>query len=150
TEPVALENLDRRRLAGAVRAEQAEDLADGDGEVDAADGLVAVVRLAEPADLDGDQRWTATKPAGGKSGGGPAVSSAAMRGRSGWGPTPSTVSPRPANASRTLSTVAPGASRSSISGRTPTARPTASAVWRARTSGLVRMTAGRMPFAASS
>ena len=34
--PVALEDLDRRRLAGAVRAEQAEDLADGHLEVDAA------------------------------------------------------------------------------------------------------------------
>ena len=38
---VALEDLDRRRLAGAVGAEEAEDLAGGDLEVDAAHRLAA-------------------------------------------------------------------------------------------------------------
>ncbi len=50
--PVALEDLDRRRLAGAVRAEQAEDLAGRDLEVDPAHRLDAVVRLAQAADGD--------------------------------------------------------------------------------------------------
>ena len=47
---VALEDLDGRRLAGAVRAEQAEDLAGSDLEVDPAHRLDAVVRLAQAAD----------------------------------------------------------------------------------------------------
>ncbi len=37
--PQALEDLDRRRLARAVRPEQAEDLARGDIEIDPVDGL---------------------------------------------------------------------------------------------------------------
>ena len=47
--PVALEDLDRRRLAGAVRAEQPEDLAGRDLEVDPAHRLDAVVGLAQAA-----------------------------------------------------------------------------------------------------
>ena len=47
---VALEDLDRRRLAGAVRPEQAEHLAARDLEVDPAQRLDAVVGLAQPAD----------------------------------------------------------------------------------------------------
>ena len=49
---VALEDLDRRRLAGAVRAEQAEDLALLDLEVDAAHRLERAVRLPQAADGD--------------------------------------------------------------------------------------------------
>src|SRR5206468_927193 len=52
--PVALEDLDRRRLARSVRAEQSEDLALADVEADAADGFVRAVRLVEIA--DGDRR----------------------------------------------------------------------------------------------
>ena len=47
---VALEHLDRRRLAGAVRAEQAEDLALLDLEVDPADGLDLPVGLVQVVD----------------------------------------------------------------------------------------------------
>src|SRR4051794_23915682 len=45
--PVALEHLDGRRLAGAVGAEEPEDLAAGDLEVHAAHRLVAAVGLAQ-------------------------------------------------------------------------------------------------------
>jgi hypothetical protein len=51
--PVALEDLDRGRLAGAVGPEQAEDLAHGDLEVQAPHGLVLAVGLAQVADEDG-------------------------------------------------------------------------------------------------
>jgi hypothetical protein len=47
------EHVDRRALAGAVGAEEAEDLAAGDGERNAADGLDLAVRLDELVDLDG-------------------------------------------------------------------------------------------------
>ena len=50
--PVALEDLDRRRLAGAVRAEEPEDLALGDLEAHAAQRLVGAVRLAQLVDGD--------------------------------------------------------------------------------------------------
>jgi hypothetical protein len=50
---VALEDLHGRRLPGAVRAEQPEDLARADLEVDPADGLDVAVRLAQAADRDG-------------------------------------------------------------------------------------------------
>ena len=50
---VALEDLDRGRLPGAVGPEQAEDLADGDFEVQAPHGLVLAVGLAQVADEDG-------------------------------------------------------------------------------------------------
>ena len=46
---VALEDLDRRRLAGAVRPEQAEHLALLDGEADAGDGIDLAVALAQLA-----------------------------------------------------------------------------------------------------
>ena len=49
---VALEDLDRRRLAGAVRAEEPEDLARLDREVDPAHRLEVPVRLPQAADLD--------------------------------------------------------------------------------------------------
>ena len=45
----ALEDLDRRRLAGAVGAEEGEDLAAADLEVDAADRLVIAVALVQSA-----------------------------------------------------------------------------------------------------
>ncbi len=47
------EHVDRRALAGAVGAEEAEDLAASDGERDAADGLDLAVGLGELVDLDG-------------------------------------------------------------------------------------------------
>ena len=50
--PVALEDLDGCRLAGSVRAEHAEDLADRDLEADAAERLDAAVGLAEVGDDD--------------------------------------------------------------------------------------------------
>src|SRR5216684_380474 len=49
---VPLEDLDRRRLAGAVGAEEAEDLADGDVEVDAPHGLVVPVGLVQVANVN--------------------------------------------------------------------------------------------------
>ena len=49
---VALEDLDGGRLAGAVRPEQAEHLADGDLEVDPAQRLQVAVALAQVSDLD--------------------------------------------------------------------------------------------------
>ena len=58
---VALEDLDRRRLAGAVGAEEAEHLADADVEADPADGLVGAVALAQILDLYRGRR----QPAGG-------------------------------------------------------------------------------------
>ena len=48
---VALEDLDRRRLAGAVGAEEREDLAAVDLEVDPAHRLDIAVGLAQPATL---------------------------------------------------------------------------------------------------
>src|SRR5439155_16938357 len=103
---VALEDLDRRRLAGAVRAEQAEDLALLDLEADPAQRLLAAVPLAQILDEDRGHRSTTTTPAAGNGGSAPPVSAAAMRPQSGWWPTTTTVSPRPATAARTSSTVA--------------------------------------------
>ncbi len=48
----ALEDLDRGRLAGAVRPEQAEDLAGADLEIDAVDGGDVGVALDQAADTD--------------------------------------------------------------------------------------------------
>ena len=53
---VALEDLDGRRLAGAVGTEQPEDLAALHGEVDPADGLEVAVGLSQTVDLDRDDR----------------------------------------------------------------------------------------------
>jgi hypothetical protein len=50
--PVALQDLDDRRLAGAVRPQQAKDLAAGDFEADTAHRLGVAVCLAQVADLD--------------------------------------------------------------------------------------------------
>ena len=47
---IALEDLDDRRLAGAVGAQEPEDGSPRDREVDAGDGLVTVVGLAQTAD----------------------------------------------------------------------------------------------------
>ena len=49
---VAFEDLDGRGLAGAVRPEQAEDLAGAHGEVDALEGLEVAVGLAQAAGFD--------------------------------------------------------------------------------------------------
>src|SRR4051812_49970028 len=46
------QDLDRRRLAGAVRPEETEGLADEHVEIDAPDRLDLAVRLAQPSDLD--------------------------------------------------------------------------------------------------
>src|SRR5262249_10345739 len=54
--PVALEDLYRRGLAGSVRAEQPEDLAAMDVDVDPAHGLELAVALYEVAHLDGRGR----------------------------------------------------------------------------------------------
>src|SRR5262249_11306831 len=114
---IALEDLDRRRLAGAVRTEQAEDLSGPDLEVDPAQCLDAAVALAEAADGDGvrHQRESSWKPPAGKRTSWP-VSAKTISEQSGWWPTATTVSPRPAMAPRRSSGVAPGASRSSVSG----------------------------------
>ena len=50
---VAFEDLDHRRLAGAVGAEQREHLAAGHREVHAVEGGQVPVALAEAADPDG-------------------------------------------------------------------------------------------------
>jgi hypothetical protein len=50
--PVALEDLDRGRLAGAVRAQQREDLTPVDVQVDPVHGREVGVALPELADLD--------------------------------------------------------------------------------------------------
>src|SRR5262249_53688031 len=47
-----LEDLDRRRLAGAVRAEEREDLAALDLEVDPRDRFEPAIALAQPPDRD--------------------------------------------------------------------------------------------------
>ena len=60
---IAHQDLDGRRLAGAVRAEQAEDLARRQLEVDPAHGLDAVVGLSNAGDLDRIHRREA-KPFG--------------------------------------------------------------------------------------
>ena len=49
---VALEDLDRRGLAGAVRAEHGDALALFDGEADTANRMHVAVRLAQVGDLD--------------------------------------------------------------------------------------------------
>ena len=54
------EHVDRRALAGAVGAEEAEDLARRDGERNAADGVDVAVGLDEVVDLDGGWRWEVT------------------------------------------------------------------------------------------
>src|SRR5205085_4011833 len=139
---VALEDLDRRRLAGAVRAEEAEDLAVRDLEVDAAHRLERAVRFAQSADGDcrhAETSSTSTWPQGGKDGSGPPLRAAAAWPQSGWWPTTSTVSPRPTAASRTSAGAAPGASRSSTCG---SPRPSATAVSRARRGGLVHAASG--------
>ena len=51
--PIALEDLDGRRLAGAVRAQEGEDLAALDLEVEPCDRLDLAVALAQPFDRDG-------------------------------------------------------------------------------------------------
>src|SRR5262249_27350343 len=111
---IALEDLDRRRLARSVRPEQPEDLARGDLEVDPAHRLRAAVALAQPAHRDGVHRATSWNAPGANRTSRP-VSSSTISEQSGWCPTATTVSPRPAVALRTSSAVAPGASRSSAS-----------------------------------
>src|SRR5581483_6853360 len=140
------EHLDSRRLAGAVRAEQPEDLAALDVEADPAHRLERAVRLAQVADGDGAHaRSIASTPAGGNGGSSPPVSAAAIRPQSGWWPTTITVSPRSAAAALTLSAVAPGARRSSGSASRPAGRASSAPVSRARRSGLVRTASGRTP-----
>src|SRR5436190_1182414 len=146
---VALEDLDGGGLAGAVRAEQAEDLAHLYLEVDPAHRFQRAVRLAQSSDRDSaHQSSISSMPAGGNAGSGPPASSAAILPQSGWWPITTTVSPCSATAALTLSAVAPGARRSSGSGSTPTSRANSAPVSRARSSGLVRIASGRTPSAA--
>ena len=91
---VALEDLDGRRLAGAVRAEQAEHLTCLDREVDPAQRLVVAVALAQTADRDGAQSSTSTNAAGSNRSIRPAKASTSSL-QSGWWPTATTVSPSP-------------------------------------------------------
>ena len=111
---VALEDLDRRRLAGAVRAEQAEHLAGADLEVDAADaprGRRSSCGGPRPdgaheLELDAQRRRAGSGLAS-------PVSASTISLQSGWWPTTTTASPRPATAARRSSTSrrAPGARR---------------------------------------
>ena len=91
---VALEDLDGRRLAGAVRPEEAEDLTRRNLEVDPAHRLERAVGLAQAPDGDrrharqsraqaGRGRSSSATPAGGYAGGAPPVSSAAISPQSG-------------------------------------------------------------------
>ena len=93
---VALEDLDRRRLAGAVRAEQAEDLALPDLEADAAQGLLLAVRLAQVADGDRRHRSMICAPAAEAESAGspPAAQRCGDQAAVGLVPTTTTVSPR--------------------------------------------------------
>src|SRR5262249_24974971 len=113
---VALEDLHGRRLAGAVRAEQAEDLALLDVERDSAHGLVLAVRLAQFLDDDRCHSSRICALDVGNGGSAPPRSAAVMRLQSGWWPTTTTVSPRPAVAALKSSAVAPGLSSSTGSG----------------------------------
>ena len=56
-------DLDRRRLAGAVRAEQTEAFAGGDDEVEPVDGAHVAVGLAQIANEEGVRTRGATEPA---------------------------------------------------------------------------------------
>src|SRR5207249_2992622 len=73
---VALEDLDGRRLAGAIWSEQAEDLAFVDVEADAAHGFVGPVGLAQVVDEDRRHRSMICAPAGGNAGSAPPRSAA--------------------------------------------------------------------------
>src|SRR5262249_24802711 len=143
---VAFEDLDGGRLACAVRAEEPEALAALDVERDPAHRLERAVRLAQVPDGDGAHASSIAKiPAGGNRGSSPPVSAAAIRPQSGWCPTTTTVSPRPPAAARTMSAVAPGASRSSASASRPAGRAHPAPVCRARSNALARPPSGRMP-----
>ena len=88
---VPLENLDRRRLTGAVRPEQAEHLALLDGEADAADGFdlaVALAQLAHRKSRNGAHPVSSSSamPATGNPGSRPSTASAISE-QSGWWPT---------------------------------------------------------------
>src|SRR5581483_774709 len=143
---VALEDLDRRRLPGAVRPEQAEHLALVDLEVDAAYRLVLAVRLPQAADLDRVHRSRRVCAQGGNAGSGRPPRVATARLQSGWWPTTTTHSPCSAATARMSSGVAPGASRSSTCG---SPRPSAAAVSRARSSGLETTASAANPSARS-
>ena len=85
---VSLQDLDRGRFAGAVRAEQSEHLALGDLEADPAHRFLRAVGLVEIADEDRrsahDGKSSTTAPAGGNAGSVPSPRAAAMRPQSGW------------------------------------------------------------------
>src|SRR6476469_2560968 len=83
---VTLEDLDGRRLPGAVGAEEAEHLALLDLEIDAANRLEISVRLAQAANGDCAQTSsssTTTCPQGGNAGSGPPARAATARPQSG-------------------------------------------------------------------
>ena len=101
---VALEDLHRRRLAGAVRPEQAEDLAPLDLEVDPLDRLDVAVGLAQARDAERassrDSELSSTRiPATGNPGSWP-VSASTISEQSGWWPTVATGPRAPRRAPR--------------------------------------------------
>ncbi len=61
---IALDDLDRRRLAGAVRPEQGDDLAGPHDEVDAVENRAPAIRLAKPFDLDHGEAGASSVGAG--------------------------------------------------------------------------------------
>src|SRR5581483_7593107 len=141
--PVALQDLDGRRLAGAVRAEQPEHLARLDAEVDAAQrGAIAVALLESVDDDRAAHSSSASQWAGANETRRP-VSASTISLQSGWCPTATTVVPRPPAAARSSSAVAPGARRSSTCGSRPAAAAIACAVCQARSSGLETTASGR-------
>ena len=141
---VALEDLDRRRLAGAVRAEQREDLALADLEADAAQRLVPAVALAEV--LDDDGLAVTARARGRRRRGTPARGRRRSRRRSARSRAgarrsrPSRRGPRRPRARRRRSRRARGARPARAS--TPTADAIPSAVSRARSSGLEMTASG--------
>ena len=111
--PVALQDLDRRRLPRAVRSEEPEDLARLDVEVDSPDGLVLAVGLAQRADRDrGGAGAHASSSSGNESPtwkpGSLPVTASMIPEQSGWWQTAATGPARPATAARRESAVAPG------------------------------------------
>src|SRR5205823_4994151 len=96
---VALEDLDGRRLARAVRAEQGEDLAGLDREVDPAERLVVAVALPEARHDDGRHSSSSCTAPGANETSRP-VSASTISLQSGWCATATTVPPRSATASR--------------------------------------------------
>ena len=143
---VALEDLDRRRLAGAVRSEQAEDLAGFDREVDSPESF-----LRRRSVLRSPRTETAltARPRATRARGEPASRAGEREDDL------AAVGLVPDDHDRLASALdrraqsspsAPGARRSSASGVSPAARAIGSAVSRARSSGLETTASGCSAF----